>query len=71
MERTFEVSENWMAACGHAGKPRTFPVKSIETNMIGRKGMDALLTLDTSALGATGPGCGEWKVFAGRGRFVE
>jgi hypothetical protein len=64
MDRKFEISGQWMKACGKGDQPLVVPVKSIETNMIGGKGFDALLTV-------TMPDGREWQCFAARGRFID
>jgi hypothetical protein len=65
----FEVSAQWMAACGHGAAAQIFPVKTVDTNAIGGRGFDAFAILDTSgfpAMYAT-----EWTVAVARGRFVD
>jgi hypothetical protein len=59
----FEVSAQWMKACGRGSEPKVFTIIDREFNMVGRKGMDCLLTLrdDDGS---------DWKVFVGRGKIV-
>ena len=63
MQTKFEVSAQWMKACGHECRPAVFPVIKVETNMIGCKGMDAFVTVERADA--------HWVVAVGRGRFVD
>lgn len=62
-QRKFEVSAKWMKACGQGDAAAVFPVLKVETNMIGRYGMDAFVTVERPD--------GPWIVAAGRGKFVD
>lgn len=69
-KRYFEVSAKHMKNFGIEG-PRVFEVIEVETNMIGGKGFDAFLTLDTPAMLED---CFIGKnlvVAVARGRFVD
>lgn len=69
MKKYFEVSAQWMKTCGFGDVAAVFPVKLVETNMIGGNGFDAFLELETN--GDSRFAGANWTVAAARGRFVD
>lgn len=73
MQKYFEVSAEHMRKTGMPAVARVYPVLNVETNMIGGRGFDAFIDLDTSGdaeLQQVSPGA-TWCVAAARGRFVD
>ena len=66
-QRYFEVSADWMKACGRGDQPRVFRVKALETNLVGGQGFDAFVTLEDQR----GTRSYEWVCAVARGRFVD
>lgn len=73
MQKYFEVSAEHMRKTGMPAVARVYPVLNVETNLVGGRGFDAFLDLDTSGdaeLQQCSPGA-VWCVAAARGRFVD
>ena len=61
-ERYFEVSAEWMKACGRGNEARIFKVLETSTNLIGGQGFDGFVVVED--------GNYTWTLAFARGKFV-
>lgn len=71
MQKYFKVSAQWMKACGMGNEATVFPVKTVDTNMVGGKGFDAFVILDCTNSPHVLISGMNWTVAAARGEFVD